>query len=279
MRPRATHTLARAPPRPVRDQERPGSSWASVTCQATTQVYQQDQELGLGCRGARRAPGGGVQALLTSWEKNRAGRAKSSPLPMVTGRLYRCFICHEQKAGASPPRSPVLIHLVIINERKVIATIGLRRGGRWAECDRSLVFRQRRLQLRSKHCLARGWRPQASGTPRATHALARAPPKACSRSRSPGKLAPIWRPRRRIRIRRCSSVLSVISVPLPILGRLGCPRCPFMAVIGPSEILRDCCCAATANVAAITVRYRSLRPLPVIASALGRAARSVRVRP
>jgi hypothetical protein len=70
----------------------------------------------------------------------------------------------------------------------------------------------------------------------------------CSRSRSVGKLAPIWRARRRRRVRRCSSVLSIIGVPLlPVLGRMDRPEFPFMAVNDASEILNDCCCAVTAN--------------------------------
>ena len=94
-------------------------------------------------------------------------------------------------------------------------TIGLRRGGRWAECDRSLVVRQRRLQLRSKRLpCSRLAYSCVYGAPAGNSRTCPWTWKACSRSRSPGKLAAIWRPRRRIRVRRCSSVLSVISVPL-----------------------------------------------------------------
>jgi hypothetical protein len=80
--------------------------------------------------------------------------------------------------------------------------------------------------------LAAAWRP-ASESPWLAHRGGRAvtarslyaPPRSSS-AKSAGKLLTIWRARRRRRVRRCSSVLSIIAVP-PCFGRVDRPGSLF----------------------------------------------------
>jgi hypothetical protein len=97
--------------------------------------------------------------------------------------------------------------------------------------------------------LAAAWRP-ASESPWLAHRGGRAvtarslyaPPRSSS-AKSAGKLLTIWRARRRRRVRRCSSVLSIIAVP-PVSGEWTA-RVPFFN--GASKNLWNCCCAVTAS--------------------------------